>query len=86
MCGRDASQEGSQTFVLTEDEKAKVVDARDEYVYCKPCWSILSDPVSGPALMSGIAQHHLRNLGVSNVEELTARYRAALTAKAKRRS
>jgi hypothetical protein len=86
VCGRLLPKDDGVIIVLTDEERSRVLNPQDEYTYCKPCWSILSDPISGPALMSGVAQHHLRHLGVSNVEELTARYRASLTARAKRRS
>lgn len=86
VCGRGAPRETSEVIVLTDEEKAQLPEPLDEYVYCKPCWKVLSDPLSGPALMSGIAQHHFRLLGVSNAEELAARYRSLLTTRAVRKT
>jgi len=86
ICGRAAPHGENVIIILTEAEKAQLPDPRDEYIYCKPCWSILSNPVSGPALMSGIAQHHLRQLGVSNPEQAAARFRSRLSARAIRKS
>lgn len=50
----------------------------DEYPYCKPCWKVISDPIAGPNLMKGLAQTHLRRLGVSNAEELAEKYHTGL--------
>jgi len=86
VCGRGTPRNDSRIIVLTTEEKATIANPLDEYVYCKPCWNVLSDPNSGPALISGIAQHHLRRLGVLNAEELAQRFRSALTSRAIRRS
>ena len=56
----------------------------EEYPYCLPCWRMISDPVSGPALLKGLAQAHLRGLGVSNAEELATNYYNGLLKLSKR--
>lgn len=75
-----------QTIELTEAEKAAYPGTPDELFYCRPCWKILSDPVRGPVLVSGLVQQYLRRLGVSNAEQLAAKFESALAARAVRRS
>lgn len=86
VCGASKQAAECHILVLTEAEKAILTHPLDEYTYCKPCWGILCDPVAGPALMSGIAQHHLRDAGVQDADSITARFRSALTNLAIRRS
>lgn len=86
VCEKEKDAAVCHIIVLTEEERAHVENPQDEYVYCKPCWRILSDPVSGPALMSGIAQHHLRDAGVAEADTLALKFRQELTARALRKS
>lgn len=81
VCSRECGAQ-AKVIVLTDAERLLVPNPLDQYVYCLPCWGVLADPRTGPALMSGIAQHHLKELGVANVGEKVARYRADLTSKA----
>ena len=82
VCGRSRAREDCHIVVLTPAEREVIDRPLDEYVYCKPCWGVLSDPIASPALISGIVQHHLRKIGVPNAEELSSKYRASLMQKA----
>lgn len=86
LCERPHPEAGCHIIVLTEQERAQVQNPLERYVYCKPCWKVLSDPVTSPVLMSGVVLQHLRQLGVERAEELAANYRQALSARAVRRS
>lgn len=83
ICGGEREREDCHIIVLSEEERAHVPEPLDEYVYCKPCWKVISDPTAGPSLMSGIASHYLRRIGVSKPEVLD-RFKAALTSRAVR--
>lgn len=83
ICQRSRPRESCHVIVLTEAERAQVPDPRDEYVYCKPCWKVLSDPVQGASLMGGLAQHYLQHLGVEGVSERVTRFRDKLIARSK---
>lgn len=85
VCERERSKEDCKIIVLTEEEQAQVENPLPEYVYCKPCWKVLSDPVAGPALMSGIAQHQLQNAGVSNARKVASEFRTKLMSLALRK-
>lgn len=78
VCGANRPRKSCHIIVLTEAERQKLIalkqPVRDEYVYCRPCWRVLSDRVSAPALIKGLTLAHLRNLGVSNAEGLAQRF------------
>jgi hypothetical protein len=65
LCEQLKEEGACEVLTLTDAEKAAVKDAPDRYVYCRPCWRILNDPVNGLALMKGLVQAKLRSLGVS---------------------
>lgn len=65
LCEQPKEQGACIVLVLTDAEKAAVKDAPDQYMYCRPCWNVLNDPVNGLALMKGLVQAKLRSLGVS---------------------
>jgi hypothetical protein len=72
-------------IVLSEAERQQVADPLDEYPYCRPCWKILSDPVTAPALISGIARHRLQRIGVDRADQLADKFRSDLAELAKTR-
>lgn len=80
------TDEAGQVIDLTEEERSTYPSSPERLFYCKPCWKILSDPVTGPTLVGGLAHQYLRRLGVSNAEQLAARFQSALAQKAVRRS
>lgn len=86
VCRRLFDRGNCEVIVPTEKERAALQSPLDEYVFCKPCYRVSSDPTTAPDLMAGIMQHHLRRIGVGNAERLSEKYRAALLAKAVRRS
>jgi hypothetical protein len=86
ICGVEKNREALHVIVLTEEERAQVPNPLDEYTYCKPCWKVLSDPRTAPALISGIAQHRLAELGVSRADEMAEKLRSKLTDRALRKT
>lgn len=85
LCSKEGSREAFQVIVLTPKEREIVSNPLDEYCYCKQCYNLLSHRVHGPAILSGVAQMHLTNLGVSNPYERASKFKEALV-KAKTRS
>lgn len=86
ICSQDHERSECKIFQLTEAEKASMADPQDEYVYCRPCYGIMSNPITATAFMKGQAQIKLTQLGVPNAEELATKYHADLLARAKVRS
>jgi hypothetical protein len=82
VCGSEKSREDMHVITLTEAERQLLAESREEYVYCQPCWRVLSDPATAPALMSGIARHRLRQAGVDNADQLANKFRQDLAARA----
>lgn len=82
VCGAPGKRESQHIIVLTEAERILLAESQEEYVYCQPCWRILSDPATAPALMSGIARHRLRQSGVDNADQLAEKFRQDLMARA----
>lgn len=85
VCGRTRERSSCHIVELTGRERkalqAQGVEVEDEYVFCKPCWTALSDPVTGPNFGKGLVQQRLQQFGVSNAEELATQYHAKLVAK-----
>ncbi len=75
----------AKTITLTEEELKLVPTASPEYHYCKPCWGIMSDPITAASLMKGLAHGKLRQLGVVNPENATSFYYQGLLSKIKPR-
>ncbi len=86
VCGAEKPRDALHVIVLTEAERALIPDPKDEYTYCQPCWKVLSNPVTAPALISGIARHRLNELGVDGADQIAGRLRAALTQRALKRT
>lgn len=82
LCGTGRSREACHIITLTPEERTAIRESgakpETEYVYCKPCWRRLSDPVTGPAIMKGLVQTRLRQLGVSDAERIASQYHARL--------
>jgi ferredoxin len=89
ICSTEHPTTRYHVITLTDEEKQVLAESGqtppNEFVYCKPCWNTLQDPVSGPMLMKGLFQMRLRELGVSSSERLADEYHAALIKKIKGR-
>jgi len=74
LCGRRAPD--GVSFELRPDEEATLIKAGFEspgpLSYCKPCWSILKDPVAAPQLMRGAAERMMLRYGVPPVRARAA--------------
>lgn len=84
ICETTSKMVDYKVFQLTDEEKAEIDNPLEDYVYCQPCWRVLSDPIQGPSLMKGLAQQRLRLLGVSPAiaEALAESYYKALVVRA----
>jgi len=61
VCSREWPKEHCRTIVLTAVERAYVMAATggaapDEYVYCNPCWKLLSNRQQGAQFIAGSFQ------------------------------
>jgi hypothetical protein len=54
------------------------IGSLEEYIYCGPCWKILSDPITGPNFGKGLIQQRLQQFGVLGAEGVATRYHAKL--------
>ena len=85
VCGIPHPREKCHIIVLTETERSALLangqEPKDEYIYCRPCWKTLSNPVSGPAMIKGLVQMRLRLAGVEDSERLATQLHARLVAK-----
>jgi hypothetical protein len=79
VCGTEKPLDKLHVIKLTEAERQFLDEDREQYTYCQPCWKILSNPVTAPALMSGIARHRLQQAGVDQADQLAQRYYQSLT-------
>ncbi len=82
VCGAPGRREDQHIVTLTESERELLNEPLEEYQYCKPCWGILSNPATAPALMSGIARHRLRQAGVEAADQLADKFRQDLATRA----
>lgn len=80
VCG--SAGENHHVIKLTKEERRLLPEAAEEYHYCPSCWRVLSNPVTAPSLISGMALHHLRQAGVANAEQLADQFRQDLTVRA----
>lgn len=82
ICGRDRESKDCHTIQLTAQEREDLskqgYKVLEKYTYCRPCWSTLSNRVSGPALARGLVEIHLRQVGVPGSEGLANKYHAEL--------
>lgn len=82
VCGQPRPRSKCHIIKLSPEERQFFRDQgqepRTEYVYCQPCWRTLSNPVQGPNLGKGLIQARLRQLGVSNAEEIASEFHARL--------
>lgn len=89
LCGAERPRGSCHIIAPTDAEKQQIrvmgQEPEKEYIYCKPCWRTLSNPVSGPAVMKGLVQSRLRQLGVGNADKIAERYHDRLVAKIKPR-
>lgn len=84
VCKRDWPDSKGRTLVLTDAEKQHMeslgIEAPDTFLYCGPCWRVLSDKMLGAQFIKGSLQMQLRAQGVPNAEELGQRYMEKLLA------
>jgi hypothetical protein len=89
VCSRDVAEGQGEVLTLSDEEKAYArrfgQDPPDTYVYCKPCFKVISDPESSAQLASGTLLARLRASGVANAEKIAKRYYEELVARAKPR-
>jgi len=82
LCQQSWPDTDCQVVTLTEEEVVQLKEQGhnppSQYTYCKPCWKVLSNPVSGPAVLRGLFEHHLKRVGVVNAEELADKYHKRL--------
>lgn len=85
VCNRSRERRSCHIVELTPGERLELekqgVEIQDEYIYCRPCWAALSDPVTGPNFGKGLIQQRLQQFGVSDAEGLASKYHAKLVAK-----
>jgi len=78
ICGQERDRDKCHIVVLTDLERKQILDTGqeplDEYAYCKPCWRTMSNKATGTALMKGLFQIRLRQLGVPNAEQVAQKY------------
>ncbi len=78
ICGR--FRQNLVTVTLTDEDKAFIVKTAgtkqppDAYVYCKPCFKILSDRERGAQLMRGTIEIALRSKGNRNATKIADKY------------
>lgn len=87
LCEQMKDPGACEVLTLTEAEKAAIKNAPDKYVYCRPCWKVLNDPVNGPSVLKGLVQAHLRAVGVSGdrAEAAAQEFQRKLASRSKRR-
>ena len=84
ICGKAKARSGCKIIKPTLQEQKelnRVGDDRKEFIYCKPCWRILSDPLTGPSLGKGIIETRLRQAGVPNAEQVAKSFHKKLLAR-----
>lgn len=69
ICERARPEENCVSFELTAEEEAAMakqgLDAPREVTYCRRCWGLLKDPITGPRLMRGNLERQLLRIGVA---------------------
>lgn len=82
VCGQPRPRDKCKIIKLSLEERQFLrkqgQEPQTEYVYCQPCWRTLSNPVQGPNLGKGLIQARLRQLGVSNAEEIASEFHRRL--------
>ena len=86
LCGRPWPRDKCHIIKPTAQEVA-VIEAQgqkalEEYIHCNPCWKVLSDPASGPAIMRGLFEQGLRMAGVVDAEQRADKYYGELIKRA----
>ncbi len=78
VCDRDWPDDKCQQLTLTDEERAHVVatgaKVKEPFIYCNPCWRVLSDRMMGAQLMKSVFQLHLRQRGRFDAEVATQAY------------
>lgn len=78
LCGTGRPRGSCHVIAITPEERQQIrqmgQQPMNEYIYCKPCWRILSDPATGPSVIKGLVQARLRQLGVEDAETIAERY------------
>ncbi len=88
VCNFERDDAACITITLTEDEKAAIREMgqtpENAYVYCRPCFRILSNPEQGAQLIRGVFQQELQAEGMRNAEALASRYYNFLISKVRK--
>lgn len=87
VCKRVRPRGQCHVIELTAKERTAVQDMGhdplDEYVYCRPCWKNISNPISGPAFMRSLFEILLNRGGVENAEAIAKQFHGWLLKNAK---
>lgn len=75
VCKREWPTESCKVIHLTDTERLSVKratgqEAPTEYIYCKPCWKLLSDRRQGAQYIAGTMQASLKSHGHPKAEEV----------------
>ena len=78
-CNREWPDKKCHVLDLTPEDKAYakiqgVENPPDQYIYCNPCWKVLSDRLMGAQFIKGSLQVQLQAKGVGNAEALSQQY------------
>ncbi len=69
VCGRVRDRDEMYIVQTNPEERAAIIkmghEPRDEYIYCRPCWGVVSDPVRCAQLYKGMLQ--MRHSPISEV-------------------
>jgi hypothetical protein len=86
LCGREWPRDKCHIIEPTAEEVAQIEEqgqeALEEYIHCEPCWKVLSNPASGPAVLRGLFEQGLRAAGVQDAEERADKYHGELVKRA----
>jgi len=87
VCSRILGEQEGQLLTLTEAEKEYIrmatgEEAPESYIYCKPCYRILSDRNAGAQLLVGTLKNTLKAWGSYGAEKAAKEYQRFLLGKA----
>jgi hypothetical protein len=77
ICGAERERDKCVVLVTTPTEAAAIRkmgrEPEKEYVYCNPCYRVVTDREQGARLMQGLIQTRLRTSGSPKAEALSKR-------------
>lgn len=87
VCGRMRPRGQCEVIKPTLKERDAIRETGQEpapeYVYCRPCWRNITDPVTGPAFMKSLFEVLLTRAGVQGSEKMAIAFHAWLAKRAK---